>query len=167
MREAAGAAFWWRSLFTVFWLQGVLLWVISAPLLAAVHSDSPDGFAATDFIGAGVWAFGFAFEAIGDWQLARFKADPANKGKVMDRGLWRYTRHPNYFGDAALWWGYFIIAAGTDWGWATVFGPAIMTFLLVRVSGVALLERTIKKRRPGYEEYERRTSAFIPMPPKS
>jgi steroid 5-alpha reductase family enzyme len=84
----------------------------------------------------------------------------------MDRGLWRYTRHPNYFGDATLWWGYFIIAAGTGWGILTIFSPALMTFLLLRVSGVAMLERTIKKRRPDYAEYERRTSAFIPLPPR-
>lgn len=166
MREHAGDAFWWRSLVTVFFLQGALLWIISAPLLVAVHSDEPDGFAITDYIGAAVWAIGFFFEAVGDFQLVRFKSNPENKGKVMDRGLWRYTRHPNYFGDALLWWGYFIIAAGTPWGFATVFGPVIMTFMLLRVSGVAMLERTIGRRRPGYDEYIRRTSAFIPMPPK-
>jgi len=166
MRKNARGAFWWRSLFTVFFLQGVLLWIISAPLLAAVHSDSPDEFAITDYLGVAVWCVGFFFEALGDWQLMVFKNDPANEGKVMDRGLWRFTRHPNYFGDATLWWGYFIIAAGTDWGWATIFAPIIMTFMLLRVSGVALLERSIKKRRLDYEEYVRRTSAFIPMPPK-
>jgi steroid 5-alpha reductase family enzyme len=166
MRRRAGGAFWWRSYFTVFLLQGALMWVISAPLLAAIHSDEPDNIFVTDVVGACVWGFGFAFEAVGDLQLQRFKADPANKGKVMDRGLWRYTRHPNYFGDATLWWGFFIIAAGTPWGVATVFSPLIMTFLLTRVSGVAMLERTIKKRRPEYEAYERRTSAFIPLPPK-
>jgi steroid 5-alpha reductase family enzyme len=166
MREAAGGAFWWRSLLTVFFLQGALMWVISAPLLVAIHSDEPDSLFVTDFAGAAVWALGVTFEAVGDAQLARFKADPANKGKVMDRGLWRYTRHPNYFGEATLWWGYFVIAAGTPWGVAAIFAPALMTFLLVRVSGVALLERTIKKRRPGYEEYERNTSAFVPLPPR-
>ena len=166
MRENHGGAFWWRSLLTVFLLQGVLMWVISAPLLVAVHSDSPDNLVVTDFIGAGLWVVGFGFEGIGDWQLARFKGDPANKGKVMDRGLWRYTRHPNYFGESVLWWGYFAIAAGTPWGMATVFSPVLMTFLLTRVSGAALLEKTIKKRRPEYEDYERRTSGFIPLPPK-
>lgn len=166
MRQRAGTAFWWRSLVSVFWLQGALLWVIAWPLLAAVHSGSPGHLAITDFAGSAAWLAGISFEAIGDFQLARFRADPANKGKVMDRGLWRYTRHPNYFGDAALWWGYWIIAAGTPWGSATVFAPALMTFLLVRVSGVAMLERTIGGRRPGYEEYVRRTSAFIPRPPR-
>jgi steroid 5-alpha reductase family enzyme len=167
MRENAGDAFWWRSLFTVFFLQGILLWIIAWPLLVAVHSGEPDTLIVTDYIGAAIWLIGFSFEAIGDWQLVRFKSDPGNKGKVMDRGLWRFTRHPNYFGDATLWWGYFIIAAGTGWGLLTVFSPALMTFLLLRVSGVAMLERTIKKRRPEYEDYERRTSAFFPLPPKS
>jgi steroid 5-alpha reductase family enzyme len=166
MRENAGEAFWWKSLVTVFFLQGVLMWIISAPLLVAAHSDEPDSLAVTDFIGAAVWAAGFFFEAVGDFQLRRFKSEAGNKGKVMDRGLWRYTRHPNYFGDATLWWGYFIIAAGTPWGFATGFSPAIMTFMLLRVSGVAMLERTIGRRRPGYDEYVRRTSAFVPMPPK-
>jgi steroid 5-alpha reductase family enzyme len=165
-REAAGGSFWWVSLFRVFYLQGALLWIISAPLLVAVHSDSPDHLTVVDFMGIAVWAVGFLFEAIGDWQLTRFKADPDNAGKVMNIGLWRYTRHPNYFGDATLWWGYFIIAAGTGWGILTIFAPAIMTFMLMRVSGVALLERSIKKRRPGYEEYIARTSSFIPLPPK-
>lgn len=166
MRENAGRAFWWRSLLTVFWLQGAMLWIVAWPLLVAVHSDDPDSLAITDYIGAAVWLVGVSFEAISDFQLARFKADPSNKGKVMDRGLWRYSRHPNYFGNATLWWGLFIIAAGTPWGAATVFSPLLMTFLLTRVSGVALLERTIKKRRPEYADYERRTSAFIPLPPK-
>lgn len=166
MRERGGDAFWWKSLVTVFFLQGALLWIISAPLLVAMHSNEPDHLAMTDYIGAAVWAFGFFFEAVGDFQLVRFKANPENKGKVMDRGLWRFTRHPNYFGDTTLWWGYFIIAAGTPWGVVTIFGPAIMTFMLLRVSGVAMLERTIGRRRPGYDEYIRRTSGFVPMPPK-
>ncbi len=165
-REQSPDTFWWKSLFRVFFLQGILLWIISTPLLAAVHTDSPDHFVITDFLGVALWAIGFFFEAVGDYQLVRFKADPANQGQVMDRGLWRYTRHPNYFGDATLWWGYFLIAAGTDWGPATIFAPAIMTFMLLRVSGVALLERSMAKRRPAYEDYVRRTSPFIPMPPK-
>lgn len=165
MREESEA--WWvRSLFQVFVLQGLLLWVISAALLASMYNAEPDSLVVTDYVGMAVWGIGFYFEAVGDWQLARFKADPANEGKVMDRGLWRYTRHPNYFGDATLWWGLFIIALGTTDGWITVFSPVVMTFLLLRVSGVALLERSIKKRRPEYEEYVRRTSAFVPWVPK-
>jgi steroid 5-alpha reductase family enzyme len=166
MRERAGPAFWWRSYFQVFVLQGILLWIISAPLLAAMHNQDPDHLTIVDSIGADVWIVGFVFEAVGDYQLARFKGDPENKGKVMRTGLWRYTRHPNYFGDATIWWGLFIIAAGTPWGWATVFAPIIMTGLLLRVSGVALLERTITKRRPEYADYIESTSAFIPWVPK-
>jgi steroid 5-alpha reductase family enzyme len=166
MRDRAGPAFWWRSYFQVFLLQGVLLWVISAPLLASMHSEDPDQFAPTDALGTTVWSLGIFFEAVGDFQLARFKADPANKGKVMRTGLWRYTRHPNYFGDATVWWGLWVIAAGTPWGWATVFAPTIMTMLLLRVSGVALLERTITKRRPEYADYIESTSAFVPWFPK-
>jgi steroid 5-alpha reductase family enzyme len=165
-REQSPDTFWWVSLFRVFYLQGALLWIISAPLLVAVHSDSPHHLTVVDYIGVTVWAIGFLFEAFGDWQLTRFKANPDNAGKVMNVGLWRYTRHPNYFGNATLWWGYFIIAAVTPWGFVTAFAPAIMAFMLVRVSGVALLERSIKKRRPGYEEYIARTSSFIPLPPK-
>jgi steroid 5-alpha reductase family enzyme len=166
MRDHAGASFWWRSYLQVFVLQGLLLWVISAPLLASQHNAEPDHLAVTDVLGALVWAVGFFFEAVGDWQLARFKSDPANKGKVMRYGLWRYTRHPNYFGDATLWWGYFIIAAGTTDGWVTAFGPAIMTVLLMRVSGVALLERTLKREKPEYADYIARTSACVPWLPK-
>jgi steroid 5-alpha reductase family enzyme len=166
MRENSPQPWWIRSLFQVFVLQGAILWVVSAALLASMFNAEPDSLGVTDFVGIGVWVAGFFFEAVGDWQLARFKADPANAGKVMDHGLWRYTRHPNYFGDATLWWGLFIIAAGTTDGWITVFSPVVMTFLLLRVSGVALLERSIKKRRPEYAEYVRRTSAFVPLPPK-
>jgi steroid 5-alpha reductase family enzyme len=165
-RREAPEAFWWRSLFQVFLLQGGLCWVISAPLLLAVASDSPDEFTILDFVGIAAWTAGFLFEAIGDFQLARFKSDPASKGRVMDRGLWRFTRHPNYFGEATLWWGYFLIALATPWGWVTAFSPALMTFLLVRVSGAALLERGLRKRREGYEDYIRKTSAFVPWFPK-
>ena len=108
---------------------------------------------------------GFAFESIGDFQLARFKADPDNEGRVMDQGLWRYTRHPNYFGDCCVWWGLFVIALEADGGWRSIIGPLVMTVFLVRVSGVAMLERSLKKRRPEYADYIARTSAFVPWPP--
>lgn len=163
-RKEAGAAWWWRSFFKVFLLQGILMWLISAPLLAAQIRSTPDRLTALDFLGVVVWAVGFFFEAVGDLQLARFKADPANKGKVMDRGVWRFTRHPNYFGDSAQWWGYYLIAA-TAGGWWTVFGPIIMTLFLLRVSGVTLLEKTMSVR-PGYKEYAESTSAFIPWFPR-
>ncbi len=166
-RERAGESFWWRSFFQVFLLQGVLLWLISAPLLAAQFYDSPDNFTPVDILGALVWGVGFYFESVGDWQLARFKSDPTNRGKVMRTGLWRYSRHPNYFGDATAWWGLFIIAAATGEGAWTIFSPALMTFLLLRVSGVALLERKQAETKPGYREYIESTSAFLPWFPRT
>jgi steroid 5-alpha reductase family enzyme len=113
-----------------------------------------------------IWAVGFLFESIGDAQLSAFRRDPANAGKVMQAGLWRYTRHPNYFGDAVQWWGQYILAFAAG-GWWTIGAPVVMTYLLLRVSGVAMLERTIGNRRPEYAEYVRRTSAFLPRPPRS
>jgi steroid 5-alpha reductase family enzyme len=152
-----------KSLYLVFGLQAVLAWIISLPLLAAVNSTAPLG--PLDYAGAALWLIGMVFEAGGDAQLARFKADPANQGKVMDRGLWRYTRHPNYFGDFCVWWGFFLIALAGG-GWWGVVGPALMSFLLLKVSGVALLEKDIDERRPQYREYVRRTNAFFPGPPR-
>jgi steroid 5-alpha reductase family enzyme len=134
-RAEAGPSFWWRSYFKVFLTQGALMWIISAPLLAAQFGAAPAQLTWLDDLGIIVWAVGFFFEAGGDLQLARFKANPANKGKVMDRGVWRYTRHPNYFGDATQWWGYYLIALAAG-GWWTVFSPILMTMLLLRVSGV-------------------------------
>jgi steroid 5-alpha reductase family enzyme len=163
-RKEAGAAWWWRSFFKVFLLQGILMWIISTPLLAAQFNSSPARLTGLDFFGVLIWLVGFTFEAIGDLQLARFKADPANKGKVMDRGVWLYTRHPNYFGDAAQWWGYYLIAASAG-AWWTVFGPVLMTLFLLRVSGVTLLEKNLSSR-PGYEVYMKTTSAFIPWFPR-
>lgn len=164
-RKEAGKSWWWRSFFKVFLLQGFFMWVISIPLLAAQYPALPATLGFLDYLGAAVWMYGFFFEAVGDLQLAIFKSDPANKGKLLDRGVWRYTRHPNYFGDAAQWWGYFLIALSAC-GWWTVFSPAFMTYLLKKVSGVALLEKTLKNAKPGYEEYVRRTSPFILLPPK-
>jgi len=165
-REKAGEKFWWVSLFQVFLLQGVLLWLISAPILAAQFYDSPDELTAVDVLGALVWGVGFFFEAVGDWQLASFKADPANKGKVMQNGLWRYTRHPNYFGDAAVWWGHFVIAAGTVDGLWTVFSPVVMTVFLLMVSGVVLLERAQVRTKPQYRAYIESTRVFLPWFPR-
>jgi steroid 5-alpha reductase family enzyme len=166
MRKHYGNRFPIVSFFTVFVLQGVLAWIISLPLQVATSSPEPGQLGALDFIGAAIWAAGFIFESVGDWQLARFKGDASNKGKVMDRGLWKYTRHPNYFGDALLWWGFLLIAAGAPAGIFTVIGPALMTFFLVRVSGAALLEKTLVKTKPEYRDYIARTSAFFPWPPK-
>jgi steroid 5-alpha reductase family enzyme len=164
-REEAGPAWWWRSFFKVFLLQGVLMWIISAPLLSAQIGTTPDRLIWLDFVGFGVWLIGFYFEAVGDWQLAHFKADPANQGRLLNTGLWRYTRHPNYFGDATQWWGFYLIAIAAG-GWWTVFSPILMTFLLRRVSGVAMLEKTLKNTKPGYKEYVENTNAFMPWFPK-
>ena len=165
MRRYWGARFWWVSLFTVFALQGTLMWIVSLPVqLSQVAPGGPLG--ALDAVGLALFSLGLSFEAVGDWQLARFKADPANAGRVMDRGLWRYTRHPNYFGDFCVWWGLFVVALSTPYGVWSVIGPALMSFLLLRVSGVTLLERSIQKRRPDYVEYAKRTSAFFPRPPR-
>jgi steroid 5-alpha reductase family enzyme len=164
-RDEAGDKWWWQSFFKVFLLQGILMWIISAPLLAAQVSPTPARLTLLDYAGVLVWAIGLFFEAAGDWQLARFKANPANKGKLLTTGVWRYTRHPNYFGDSAQWWGYYLIAATAGGAW-TIFGPAIMTYLLVRVSGVALLERSLKDSKPDYREYVESTSAFIPWFPR-
>ena len=112
-----------------------------------------------------MWTMGWLFESIGDWQLARFKAVPGNRGQVMDRGLWRYTRHPNYFGDFLVWWGLYLLAAAAG-GWWTVFSPILMSVLLIRVSGVVLLESALIEKRPGYADYVARTSSFVPWPPK-
>lgn len=166
MRRRWGSKFPLISLVTVFGLQGVLMWVVSLPVQVAQLSETPDGFVALDFIGAAVWLVGFAFESVGDWQLRQFKADPANAGKVMDRGLWKYTRHPNYFGDAVLWWGMFIVALARWENALVVFSPIVMTVLLTRVSGVPLLEASLKRRREDYADYVARTSSFIPLPPK-
>ncbi len=164
-RREEGGSWWWKSYPRVFLLQGFLMWVISLPLLAAQISPMPARFTILDGLGVLVWLVGFYFEAAGDLQLARFKADPANSGRVMDRGVWRFTRHPNYFGDAAQWWGFWLLAAAAQGGWWTFISPLLMTFFLLRVSGVALLEKTLNTR-PGYEEYVRRTSAFIPWFPR-
>lgn len=166
MRRNWGARFPLMSLITVFGLQGALMWLVSLPVQVAQLSGTPGSFTVLDVLGASVFAAGLLFEAVGDAQLARFKADPASAGRVMDRGLWRYTRHPNYFGDALVWWGLFLVAAAEPWALLTVFSPALMTWLLTRVSGVALLERSLKKRREGYDDYIARTSAFIPRPPR-
>jgi steroid 5-alpha reductase family enzyme len=165
MRRHHGERFWWVSLFTVFGLQGVLAWIVSLPV-QVVHVSPGGPLGALDAAGALLFAVGLGFESVGDWQLARFKADPRSAGQVMDRGLWRYTRHPNYFGDALVWWGLFAIALPTAAGPWTLPAPLVMSFLLRRVSGVPLLERGLHKRRPGYADYVARTSAFFPLPPK-
>ncbi|MEJ7876461.1 MAG: DUF1295 domain-containing protein, partial [Solirubrobacterales bacterium] len=156
-----------RSLWSIFGTQALIAWVISLPIQVAATDSTPDTFGVLAIGGLVLCALGILFEAIADWQLRAFTKDAANTGKVMDRGLWRYSRHPNYFGEVCVWWGIWLIALETGTAWWTVVGPAALTFLLLRVSGVALTEKTISSRRPGYEEYVERTSAFIPLPPKA
>jgi steroid 5-alpha reductase family enzyme len=163
-REEHGANWWWVSFFQVFLLQGCLIWILSAPLLAAQTSGFPAILTPLDWLGTWVWAMGFIFEAVSDFQLTVFKANPSNRGKLLTTGLWKFTRHPNYFGEAVLWWGYYLMALAAGAGW-TIFAPILMTFLLTKVSGVAMLERTMKLK-PGYQEYMRNTSAFLPWFPK-
>ena len=165
MRRKHGKKFWWLSLFTVFLLQGLLIWFISLPVQAtlwAANSNHRQWIAA---IGIALCAFGISYEAVADFQLARFKAVAENQRKVMDRGLWHFSRHPNYFGDFCVWWGFYIIAASTGAAWS-IGSPLLISLLLLRVSGVSLLESTIGDRRPEYVEYARTTNAFFPWRPR-
>ncbi len=164
MREKRGRLFPLVSLVTVFLLQALLLWLVVAPVVYVQWSAGPAALGWLDVLGVVLFGTGFFFETVGDWQMARFKADPANKGKVLDTGLWRYTRHPNYFGDAVIWWAFFAFAVAAG-GWWTFYGPLLMTFLLMKVSGVALLEKNLEKTKPQYREYVERTSSFFPWPP--
>jgi steroid 5-alpha reductase family enzyme len=166
MRASHGSAFWWRSLFTVFWLQGAILWFVALPLLVVMRATQSAALTAVDGLGIVLFAVGFSFEVVGDYQLERFRAEPSNRGTVLDRGLWRYTRHPNYFGDATMWWGMYAMAASTPRGWLTVLSPSLMTWLLMRVSGVTLLEDGLKASKPGYRAYISRTPAFFPWFPR-
>ena len=164
MRKARGKQFPLISLFTIFWFQALLLWVISLPILGSIASQAPLGF--FDILGMVVFLIGLTIESIADNQLALFRAVPTNKGHVLDTGLWRYSRHPNYFGEAVLWWGLYLIAVSAAAYWAIV-GPILITFLLLRFSGVPMLEEGLSVSRPGYSEYIKRTSSFLPWPPKS
>jgi steroid 5-alpha reductase family enzyme len=157
--------YWWISFFQTFLLQGVLMWLISSPLLGAQFYGKGNPIGIIDFAGIALWIIGFTFEAGGDFQLAAFKADPSNKGKVLDKGFWHYTRHPNYFGDTAVWWGFGLISVAAG-SYLPVLGSLLMTALIIKVSGVALLEKSLKEVKPGYREYIDKTSAFIPWFPK-
>lgn len=156
--------FAWKSLYLVFGLQAVLAWLVAAPLAAAI--GAPGALGTFDVAGAVLVLIGIVWETIGDAQLARFKADAVNAGRVMDRGLWRYSRHPNYFGEFCVWWGFYAIALGAG-AWWTVLSPLLMSVLLLRVSGVTLLEKDIGERRPAYRDYIARTNAFFPGPPEA
>jgi steroid 5-alpha reductase family enzyme len=153
------------SLRKVFLLQGPLLWVVSLPVQLGQIEAEPLRLGLLAWIGVVLAIVGIIFETVGDHQMAAFKSNPDSEGKVMDRGLWRYTRHPNYFGDCCVWWGLYLIAAETSLGVWSIFGPVLISWLLVRWSGVPLLERRLQRSRPGYAEYLERTSSFIPWPP--
>lgn len=158
--------YWWISFFQVFMLQGVLMLIISAPLQVAITKPTPDPVTLFDLLGAALVLVGLSFEAIADAQMAEFRNNSGHEGKVMNSGLWRYSRHPNYFGEALLWWGFWVSALDTPWGFCTIFAPILMTFLLLKVSGVTMLEDSLKDRKPKYADYIKKTSAFIPWPPK-
>ncbi|HQQ32866.1 MAG TPA: DUF1295 domain-containing protein [Methylophilus sp.] len=153
-----------KSLYLVFLLQALLAWIIAMPLHTSLHSSVP--LNNLDWLGAALWLIGMCFQVVGDAQLVCFKQKIENKNSVMQHGLWRYTRHPNYFGEACIWWGYYCIAASSGAAW-TIYSPILMTFLLVHVTGKKLLEADIAERRPGYSEYIQRTSGFIPWFPKN
>lgn len=157
--------YWWFSFFQTFLLQGVLLWLISAAILAAMYYNPGRNLNIIDYVALAVWLIGFAFEAGGDYQMGKFKSNPQNKGKVLNTGFWKYTRHPNYFGDATVWWafGLFAVASGS---YISLLCSLLMTFLLVKVSGVALLERSLKNTKSQYKEYIEKTNAFLPWFPK-
>lgn len=161
-RDEAGDNFWWISFFKVFLLQAVVLWIVSSPLLLA-HTGGSDPIGLIGALGVALWCCGFVYETVADWQLRRFKKDPANAGRVMRSGLWSLSRHPNYFGETVLWWGIGLLALPAG-GWISLAGPVLITFLLLEVSGVALLDSEMVERRPGYADYISSTPAFIPLP---
>lgn len=157
--------YWWISFFQTFLLQGFLMWMISAPLLGAQYFVTNKPLGVLDYLGLILWITGFVFEAGGDFQLAKFKSNRGNSGKVLDTGFWRYTRHPNYFGDASVWWGYGLISISAG-GYIPALGSVLMTAVIIKVSGVVLLEKTLVEQKPQYQEYIRKTSSFIPWFPK-
>lgn len=161
-RQQWGRRWVLRSFLQVFLLQGAILYAVASSILL-INLRSGPGLGPLDLAGAAMWALGFVFEAVGDWQLLRFQRDP-RRGPVLDRGLWRVSRHPNYFGEAVQWWGLWVIALSVPWGWTTLVSPLLITFLLLKVSGVPMLEEEMMKR-PAYRDYAERTSVFVPLPP--
>jgi steroid 5-alpha reductase family enzyme len=163
MRRRHDPGFWLKSLYLVFALQAVLAWIISLPLFGAMHGDAPLGL--LDYLGAAVFLFGLLWESLADFQLARFLRTRTSQDAVLDSGVWRYSRHPNYFGEFALWWGLWLLAVAGG-AWWTIISPLLLSFLLLKVSGVAMLEKDIAERRPAYRDYIRKTSAFFPRLPR-
>lgn len=167
MRDLRGSAFWYFSLWIVFIPQGLLILLVSLPVQMGVF-HAIGGWHLLHFFGCALWLIGMSFETIGDFQLASFLADPNSRGKVMNKGLWKFTRHPNYFGDFLVWWGFYCVAMAATWTnlWWTIIGPLAMSFLLMRVSGVPLLEQSLKTTRVGYADYVQRTNGFFPWWPR-
>lgn len=167
-RQRFGAQrYWWVSFFQVFMLQGALLLIISLPLQLAMSAPLPDPMAINDWLGALVAISGIAIETAADWQLQRFRNTPSQRGKVLDTGLWHYSRHPNYFGECVVWWGLWLCTLDARYGVLTIVSPALITFLLLRVSGVTMLEAQLGESKPGYAEYIATTSAFVPWRKKA
>jgi steroid 5-alpha reductase family enzyme len=164
-RQKSGDRFWLVSLFKVFILQALFMWVISMVIQLGQMTPAPAALGWLDMLGTVVWAIGFIFEAVGDWQLARFKSDPANEGRVLDSGLWAYTRHPNYFGEFLIWWGFYLITLSNTGNWWTILSPIIVTAVLLKMTGIPLTEKMLVEKRPGYADYVKRTSAFVPWLP--
>jgi steroid 5-alpha reductase family enzyme len=164
-REEWGSSFYIRSYLQVFILQSILLLLISTPVIYVSSVQNPPlGY--IDLLGVLVWMIGFVFETVGDYQLRRFMRDPKNKGRIMTSGLWRFTRHPNYFGEVVMWWGIFVVALSVPGGWRTIIGPITITFLILKVSGIPMLEAKYRGNLQ-YEAYQHRTSSFFPLPPRS
>jgi steroid 5-alpha reductase family enzyme len=159
-REEWGKYFVLRSFFQLFMVQGLTLLLNIAPVIL-IMSGLREGLVWSDYLGLAIWVIGFLFESLGDYQLDSFLSKPENRGKIIDRGLWRYTRHPNYFGESTMWWGIYVIALNQPWGWAGVIGPAVITGMILFVSGVPMTERMMQKT-PGWDEYRKTTSVFIP-----
>lgn len=157
--------YWWISFFQTFLLQGILMWIISLTLFGINANSTSQNLNIIDYLGVIIWTIGFVFEAGGDYQLAQFKNNKTNKGKVLNTGFWHFTRHPNYFGDSAVWWGFGLLCLSTGNYWF-VAGSIIMTLLIIKVSGVALLEKSLKNQKPEYQDYILKTSSFIPWFPK-
>lgn len=164
-REEWGPAFVWRSYLQIYLLQGAVILVVLAPVLVVLKDPGGD-LSVLDGIGVAIWVLGFVYEAVGDWQLLKFKRDPANRGKIMTLGLWRTTRHPNYFGEATLWWGMFLIALSSPGGWISVTSPLVIDLLLLYVSGIPMLEKKYEGN-PQFEAYRKRTNAFFPWFPRA
>lgn len=162
-----GWPFHWLSLRQVFLLQGVVIWVLTLPQQIAMFTGGEARFGILAIAGLGLWCLGFFFETVGDYQLSRFKAGPRRSGQVLDTGLWRYTRHPNYFGELCQWWGLFVIALEAPWAWCGIVGPLVYSWLVINVTGQRTLDKKLAREKPEYARYMRNTSGLLPMPPRA